>query len=97
VRVTRVCNQRCTFCLDSMNQDGTMIDVESLKAYIALGRRLGRERLILSGGEASVHPQFLELIRFGKEVGYEWIQTVTNGMMFSYKNFARKRGGGRPR
>ncbi len=90
VRVTRVCNQRCTFCLDSMNQDGSMIDTASLKAYIALGRRLGRERLILSGGEASVHPEYLELIRYGKEVGYEWIQTVTNGMMFSYKKFAKK-------
>ncbi len=88
VRVTRLCNQRCTFCLDSMNQDGTMIDVESLKAYILLGRRMGRERLILSGGEASVHPQFIELIRYGRQVGYEWIQTVTNGMMFSYKKFA---------
>lgn len=89
VRVTRLCNQRCTFCLDSMNQDGTMIDVESLKAYIALGRRMGRERLILSGGEASVHPQFLDLIRYGKQVGYDWIQTITNGMMFSYQRFAK--------
>jgi len=88
VRVTRLCNQRCTFCLDSMNQDGTMIDVESLKAYILLGRRMGRERLILSGGEASVHPQYVELIRYGKSVGYDWIQTITNGMMFSYKRFA---------
>lgn len=88
VRVTRLCNQRCTFCLDSMNQDGTMIDVESLKAYIALGRRMGRERLILSGGEASVHPQYVELIRYGKQLGYDWIQTITNGMMFSYKRFA---------
>lgn len=90
VRVTRVCNQRCTFCLDSMNQDGTMIDTDSLKAYIALGRKMGRERLILSGGEASVHPNYIELIRYGREVGYEWIQTVTNGMMFSYKNFAQQ-------
>ncbi|MCO4761010.1 MAG: radical SAM protein [Myxococcales bacterium] len=90
VRVTRVCNQRCTFCLDSMNQDGTMIDTDSLKAYIALGRKMGRERLILSGGEASVHPDYIELIRYGREVGYEWIQTITNGMMFSYKKFARK-------
>ena len=88
VRVTRVCNQRCTFCLDSMNQDGTMIDTDSLKAYIALGRKMGRERLILSGGEASVHPDYIELIRYGREVGYEWIQTITNGMMFSYKKFA---------
>ncbi len=89
VRVTRVCNQRCTFCLDSMNQDGSQIDADSLKAYIALGRKMGRERLILSGGEASVHPDFVELIRYGREVGYDWIQTVTNGMMFAYKGFAR--------
>lgn len=89
VRVTRVCNQRCTFCLDSMNQDGSQIDKDSLKAYIELGRRMGRERLILSGGEASVHPDFVELIRYGKEIGYEWVQTVTNGMMFAYKGFAR--------
>ncbi|MBM4343265.1 MAG: radical SAM protein [Deltaproteobacteria bacterium] len=89
VRVTRLCNQRCTFCLDSMNQDGTMIDVESLKAYILLGRKLGRQRLILSGGEASVHPKYIDLIRYGRQVGYEWIQTVTNGMMFSYQRFAK--------
>ena len=89
VRVTRLCNQRCTFCLDSMNQDGTYIDVDSLKAYIALGRKMGRQRLILSGGEASVHPAYIELIRYGKEVGYEWIQTVTNGMMFAYNKFSR--------
>ncbi len=89
VRVTRLCNQRCTFCLDSMNQDGTMIDVESLKAYILLGRKLGRQRLILSGGEASVHPKYVDLIRYGRQVGYEWIQTVTNGMMFSYQRFAK--------
>jgi len=89
VRTTRLCNQRCTFCLDSMNQDGTMIDFESLKAYILMGKRMGRERLILSGGEASVHPKFVELIRYGRQVGYEWIQTITNGMMFSYTKFAK--------
>ena len=89
VRVTRLCNQRCSFCLDSMNQDGTYIDVDSLKAYIALGRKMGRERLILSGGEASVHPEYIELIRYGREIGYDWIQTVTNGMMFAYKRFAK--------
>lgn len=89
VRVTRLCNQRCTFCLDSMNQDGTMIDVDSLKAYILLGRKMGRQRLILSGGEASVHPKYIDLIRYGRQVGYDWIQTVTNGMMFSYGRFAK--------
>jgi len=90
VRVTRLCNQRCTFCLDSWNQNGTYVPLEELKAFIRKGREQGGERLILSGGEASVHPDYIKLIRYGRELGYEWIQTVTNGQMFAYPKFAHK-------
>jgi MoaA/NifB/PqqE/SkfB family radical SAM enzyme len=90
VRVTRLCNQRCTFCLDSWNQNGTYVPVQELMAFIKKGRDEGGERLILSGGEASVHPEFIKLIRYGKKLGYEWIQTVTNGQMFAYPEFALK-------
>lgn len=90
VRVTRLCNQRCTFCLDSWNQNGTYVPVQELMAFIKEGRDKGGERLILSGGEASVHPEFIKLIRYGRQIGYEWIQTVTNGQMFAYPDFARK-------
>lgn len=90
VRVTRLCNQRCTFCLDSWNQNGTYVPVQELMAFIKEGRDKGGERLILSGGEASVHPEFIKLIRYGRSLGYDWIQTVTNGQMFAYPDFARK-------
>ncbi|MGM0578536.1 MAG: radical SAM protein [Myxococcota bacterium] len=90
VRLTRLCNQRCIFCLDSWNHNGTYVDTEQLKQYIDLGVKLGRERLILSGGEPTVHPDYLRLIRYGRNAGYDWIQTVTNGMMFAYPEFTRK-------
>ncbi len=90
VRLTAVCNNRCDFCHDSPHQDGTMLDPEALRAKIRQGRAEGAQRLILSGGEATIHPAFLDLVAYGREVGYEWIQTVTNGRVFSYASFARK-------
>ena len=90
VRLTRLCNQRCLFCLDSWNHNGTYVDTAQLFQYIELGHRLGRERLILSGGEPTIHPDYEKFIRHGRREGYDWIQTVTNGMMFAYPEFTRK-------
>lgn len=90
VRLTRLCNQRCTFCLDAWNHNGTYVDTRQLFQYIELGKTLGSERLILSGGEPTIHPDYVKFIRHGRKVGYDWIQTVTNGMMFAYPEFTRK-------
>ena len=90
VRLTRLCNQRCLFCLDAWNQNGTYVDTQQLFQYIELGHKLGRERLILSGGEPTIHPDYAKFIRHGRKVGYDWIQTVSNGMMFAYPEFTRK-------
>jgi len=89
VRLTRLCNQRCKFCLDSWNHNGTYVDSEELYDYIRKGREQGKTRLILSGGEPTIHPDFIKFIRFGRELGYDWIQTVTNGMLFGYPKFGR--------
>jgi len=89
VRLTRLCNQRCKFCLDSWNHNGTYVDSEELKDYIRKGREQKKTRLILSGGEPTIHPDYVKFISYGRQVGYDWVQTVTNGMLFSYPKFAR--------
>ena len=87
VRLTYDCNDRCVFCLDSDTHDGTTRDREAIKAQILDGRRKGAERLILSGGEPTIHPQYVDFIRLGRMAGYPKIQTVTNGRMFAYREF----------
>jgi MoaA/NifB/PqqE/SkfB family radical SAM enzyme len=89
VRICRACNNRCAFCLDSDVQDGSMIPASRVEEEIAAGLEQGASRLILSGGEATIHPDFLHLVRFGKRAGYGHVQTVTNGRMFAYRDFAR--------
>lgn len=90
IRLTSLCNNRCTFCLDSDAHDGTVTGVMNVKAQILSGRKAGATRLILSGGEPTIHPAYIDLIKFGKSLGYRRIQTVTNGRMFAYKDFTRK-------
>ena len=87
VRLSYDCNNHCTFCLDSNAHDGTMRDDREIRVQIVEGRKKGSTRLILSGGEPTMHPLFLEYVKLGKMAGYPKVQTVTNGRMFAYPDF----------
>lgn len=87
VRLTFDCNDRCVFCLDAHTHDGTNRDREAIKQQILDGRRKGSDRLILSGGEPTIHPNYIDFIKLGRMAGYRKIQTVTNGRLFAYGDF----------
>ncbi|HJL15632.1 MAG TPA: radical SAM protein [Sandaracinaceae bacterium LLY-WYZ-13_1] len=87
VRLTYDCNNKCIFCLDLDAHDGEMRGAEDVKRQILDGRRKGATRLILSGGEPTIHPRYVDFIRLGRLAGYRRIQTVTNGRLFAYQEF----------
>ncbi|MFO0592685.1 MAG: radical SAM protein [Polyangiaceae bacterium] len=90
VRLSYDCNNRCTFCLDSDAHNGTMRSTSDIKVQIIEGRKRGAERLILSGGEPTMHPNFLDFVKLGRRAGYRKVQTVTNGRMFQYPEFLNR-------
>jgi MoaA/NifB/PqqE/SkfB family radical SAM enzyme len=90
VRLSYDCNNHCIFCLDSNAHDGTMRDGRDIKVQIVEGRKRGADRLILSGGEPTMHPNFLDFVLLGKRAGYPKVQTVTNGRMFQYPDFLNR-------
>lgn len=87
VRLTRACNNRCMFCLDTGAQNGTIVPEDAVRKRIMEGRQKGAQRLVLSGGEPTLHKKFTAFVAFGKENGYTWVQVVSNGRMFSYPKF----------
>jgi MoaA/NifB/PqqE/SkfB family radical SAM enzyme len=87
VRLTFDCNDHCVFCLDAHTHTGEMRAREEVRAQILDGRRKGATRLILSGGEPTIHPDYVDFVRLGRLAGYSKIQTVTNGRLFSYGAF----------
>ncbi len=89
VRLTSRCNNRCAFCLDAESHDNTHVPVETVREQMEAGRRQGATRLILSGGEPSIHPNYVELLGLGRKLGFQKVQTITNGRMFAYPRFLR--------
>ena len=91
VRLVTACNSKCLFCLDTNTPRNVYLPIDEVKAEILRGRtELNAWKIILSGGEAALHPQYVELIAYAKEVGYGRIQTVTNGWRYADKTFFDK-------
>ncbi len=90
IRLTSQCNNLCTFCLDTLAHNGTMASDDEVKARIIDGRRNGATRLILSGGEPTIHPSFVKYVKLGRMAGYRKVQIVTNGRMLSYPAFLHR-------
>ncbi|MDP2312389.1 MAG: radical SAM protein [Pseudomonadota bacterium] len=88
VRLTAACNSKCVFCLDAEAQDGRFMPFDDICTEIRRGRdEKDATRLVVSGGEGSIHPRFHDAIRYGKSVGYRWVQTVTNGQKLADRAF----------
>lgn len=86
-RLTKVCNQNCLFCLDKEAQNGTVLPLETVKKDLEKGYKEGARRAILSGGEATIHPKFIEAVKMAKKIGYDHIQVITNGLKLSDSGF----------
>jgi MoaA/NifB/PqqE/SkfB family radical SAM enzyme len=83
VRLVTACNSKCLFCLDMDTPRNVYLEVEDIKADLRKGREeLDAWKVILSGGEATLHPEFPSIIEYAYEIGYGRVQTVTNGYRF---------------
>jgi MoaA/NifB/PqqE/SkfB family radical SAM enzyme len=89
MNVTYVCNNRCTFCAVGTR---TQVDGhpqrqrEHLDKYRALGVRM----VDFDGGEPTLNPELIPLVRYARAVGYERVNVTTNGRLCYYEDFARK-------
>lgn len=88
VRAVTACNSRCLFCLDSDTPRNVYLPKEEVEGELRRGiEELGADKVILSGGEATLHPNFADFVRYAKSIGYDRVQTVTNGYRFAEREF----------
>lgn len=89
MNVTYACNNHCTFCAV-----GTRTQVhgnaERQREWLALYREKGVTLVDFDGGEPTLDPDLLPLIRHARALGYERVNVTTNGRMCFYEEFARK-------
>jgi pyruvate-formate lyase-activating enzyme len=88
VRLSYRCNNRCAFCLDAAVVSVVdHVPADAARREIDAGLAAGATRLVLSGGEPTLHPDFLDLVRYGRQRGYRHVQAISNGRMFAYARF----------
>lgn len=91
IKVGFYCNNQCTFCVQGRKRDILPAkSVEEVERSLREAHEAGKREVVLTGGEPCMHPQFLELVRIAKKIGFEDIQIQTNGRMFAYLDFCIK-------
>ncbi len=89
MNVTYVCNNHCTFCAV-----GTRTQVDGhpprQREYLEEYRRQGVRMVDFDGGEPTLHPELLSLVRYARKLGYERVNVTTNGRLCFYEDYARK-------
>lgn len=88
VNLTYACNNHCTFCAVGTR---TQLhgNVERQKEFLDQYRARGVRMVDFDGGEPTLHPDLLEIVRYARSVGYERINVTTNGRRLQYEPYAR--------
>ncbi len=96
VDLTNRCNMMCNPCFMDANQVGYVHEpsFDDIKAILdrAVSFKPRRQMIILlSGGEPTLSPFFLEAIAYAKKVGFYRVLAATNGIRFAQsEEFTRK-------
>jgi MoaA/NifB/PqqE/SkfB family radical SAM enzyme len=90
VRLTAACNNYCIFCLDAAARMGEILPMKGIMEDLQRGRDAGITRVVLSGGEPTIHTHYIEIIEKTRAMGYTHIQTVSNGRLFAKQEFLDK-------
>jgi uncharacterized radical SAM superfamily Fe-S cluster-containing enzyme len=95
VDLTNRCNLTCPVCFANANAAGYLYEpsldhvrrmLEALRNEKPVANRIVQ----FSGGEPTIYPHFLEVLRMAKEMGFSHLQAATNGIMFTDLEFAMK-------
>jgi uncharacterized radical SAM superfamily Fe-S cluster-containing enzyme len=88
VDLTNRCNMKCPICFANANQAGYVFEPD-YETVVKMLKVLREERPVptpavqFSGGEPTIHPRFLDIIKAAKDLGFAQIQVATNGIKFA--------------
>ena len=89
LRLGTRCNFNCLYCLLGHEKKFMRTD-EEIDKDLQLGRRSGLKKVALTGGEPTLHPRLLAIVRRARDLGYEKIILVTNASLLSNEKLIDK-------
>jgi len=85
VDLTNRCNLKCPICFANANAAGYIYEpsfeqITGMMELLRENRPLPCPAVQFSGGEPTIHPRFLDVVRKARELGFAQIQVATNGL-----------------
>ena len=91
IKVGFYCNNQCTFCVQGRKRDYLPAKgLAEIKASLVEAKEKGKKEVVFTGGEPTLHPDFLRLVKIAADLGFKQIQIQSNGRMFAYPDFCVK-------
>lgn len=84
VELTSICNAECMFCSYRFgHRTKSKMPLDKYSAIMQSGFEMGYRRLSLTpmGGELFVYDKAIDAIEMARDIGYETIETYTNGIL----------------
>jgi MoaA/NifB/PqqE/SkfB family radical SAM enzyme len=81
------CNNYCKFCY-YVNRDSSFMSFENIKRYKKLIDKINPSKLVLIGGEPTIHKDFLNILKLFSKRKYK-LSIVSNGTTLVDSNFCR--------
>ena len=78
VELTYGCNLKCVHCYNPKNISSVQLDFDKMKQIIDEARDLGVFKITFSGGESTLHKNFIEIIEYARNKRMS-VEIFTNG------------------
>jgi len=95
IDLTNRCNLTCPVCFATANQAGYVAE-PTYEMVVEMLRSLRNQHpypattVQFTGGEPTLHPDFLRLLRTAREMGFSHTQVATNGLKFADREFTEQ-------
>jgi cyclic pyranopterin phosphate synthase len=77
------CNLWCDYCTITAEMRRRSLPSSSVARALSDGRRDGLDRVSFTGGEPTIRPDLIGLVRRARELGYGDVKVQSNGLMFA--------------
>ncbi|MBI5871581.1 radical SAM protein, partial [archaeon] len=89
LNITNRCNFRCVHCaFDSGMRTMNEFSLNKIRQILIDTKKLGGERIDITGGEPTIRKNIFEIIKIAKSLGYK-VELVTNGSLLNKKGLLR--------
>ena len=83
------CNLACDYCTITPAMRSEALGARAIVERMREGRRSGYDRVAFTGGEPTIRPELVGLVKAARKLGFADIKVQSNGLLFTAANVAR--------